>query len=393
MAHKGRTARQEEQERSALALGGTRLLEPLRRLLETLRPAGTERDKAGNREFFMDHYVVLLLLYFFNPSLTSLRALQQASNWDKIQKKFGIRRVSLGSLSESARIFDPALVRPLIKELAAQATPHLPRGQAAALADLTAVDGTFFAALPRMAWALWQDAEHRGVKAHVQFDVATSVPRDVAVTPAACSEPATLAGMLEPGRLYVCDRGYESFALMRGILDAGSSLIIRAKDDLALHVQEERTVSPEAQRVGVVRDVLLRRLGSAKHKDVIGRPMRLVVVRTTNRDGKLVELWLITDRLDMAADLVAIAYRYRWSVELFFRWLKCILGARHLVSQKEQGVTLQIYAALIVSLLIALRTGCKPTKRTFETIQFYLLGWVTDQEFADHLAKLKPATT
>jgi hypothetical protein len=393
MAHKGRTARQEEQERSALALGGTRLLEPLRRLLETLRPAGTERDKAGNREFFMDHYVVLLLLYFFNPSLTSLRALQQASNWDKIQKKFGIRRVSLGSLSESARIFDPALVRPLIKELAAQATPHLPRGQAAALADLTAVDGTFFAALPRMAWALWQDAEHRGVKAHVQFDVATSVPRDVAVTPAACSEPATLAGMLEPGRLYVCDRGYESFALMRGILDAGSSLIIRAKDDLALHVQEERTVSPEAQRVGVVRDVLLRRLGSAKHKDLIGRPMRLVVVRTTNRDGKLVELWLITDRLDMAADLVAIAYRYRWSVELFFRWLKCILGARHLVSQKEQGVTLQIYAALIVSLLIALRTGCKPTKRTFETIQFYLLGWVTDQEFADHLAKLKPATT
>ena len=311
MAPKGRTARQEEQERSALALGGTRLLEPLRRLLETLRPAGTERDKAGNREFFMDHYVVLLLLYFFNPSLTSLRALQQASNWDKIQKKFGIRRVSLGSLSESARIFDPALVRPLIKELAAQATPHLPRGQAAALADLTAVDGTFFAALPRMAWALWQDAEHRGVKAHVQFDVATSVPRDVAVTPAACSEPATLAGMLEPGRLYVCDRGYESFALMRGILDAGSSLIIRAKDDLALHVQEERTVSPEAQRVGVVRDVLLRRLGSAKHKDVIGRPMRLVVVRTTNRDGKLVELWLITDRLDMAADLVAIAYRYR----------------------------------------------------------------------------------
>jgi hypothetical protein len=393
MARKRRSSRQEEQERSALALGGTRLLEPLRRSLEIIHSVGTERDKAGQREFFMDHYVVLLLLYFFNPSLTSLRALQQASNWDKIQKKFGIRRVSLGSLSESARVFDPAFVRPLIKELAAQATPHLPHDQAAALADLTAVDGTFFAALPRMAWALWQDAEHRGVKAHVQFDVATSVPRDVAVTPAACSEPATLAGMLEPGRLYVCDRGYESFALMRGILDAGSSLIIRVKDDIALHVQEERAVSPEAARVGVVRDVLLRRLGSAKHKDVIGRPMRLVVVHTTNRDGKSVELWLITDRLDMAADLVAIAYRYRWSVELFFRWLKCILGARHLVSQKEQGVTLQIYAALIVSLLIAVRTGRKPTKRTFETIQFYLLGWVTDQEFADHLANLKNATT
>ena len=47
-----------------------------------------------------------------------------------------------------------------------------------------------------------------------------------------------------------------------------------------------------------------------------------------------------------------------------------------------------MYAALIVSLLIAVRTGSKPTKRTFETIQFYLLGWVSDAEFAAHLAQL-----
>lgn len=94
----------------------------------------------------------------------------------------------------------------------------------------------------------------------------------------------------------------------------------------------------------------------------------------------------------MDADLIALAYRYRWSVELFFRWLKCVLGGRHLVSHKENGVTLQIYAALIVSLLIALRTGRKPTKRTFEVIQFYLLGVVTDQEFQAHLQSLQPAT-
>jgi len=47
-----------------------------------------------------------------------------------------------------------------------------------------------------------------------------------------------------------------------------------------------------------------------------------------------------------------------------------------------------MYAALIVSLLIAIRTGSKPTKRTFETIQFYLLGWVSDDELAAHLAQL-----
>ena len=117
--------------------------------------------------------------------------------------------------------------------------------------------------------------------------------------------------------------------------------------------------------------------------------MRLVIVRVTNRDGKTTELWLLTDRLDLPADLVALAYRYRWTVELFFRWMKSVLGARHLVSQKRNGVTLQMYAALIVSLLMILYTGSKPTVRTFETLQFYLLDWVTDEELDDHLATLQ----
>jgi IS4 transposase len=113
-----------------------------------------------------------------------------------------------------------------------------------------------------------------------------------------------------------------------------------------------------------------------------------VIVRTIDREEKATELWLITDRLDLDADLVALAYRYRWTVELFFRWLKCILGARHLIAHSQNGVTLQMYAALIVSLLIVLRIGRKPTKRTYETIQFYLVGWVTDEEFDVHLSKL-----
>jgi hypothetical protein len=375
-------------EAAARRLRAVRMIKPLRQLLKQIHRAGTERDRAGNRQFFYDHYLSLLLLYFVNPSLTSLRSLQNASNWEKVRKRLGIPRVSLGSLSESVRVFDPALVRPILKELAELARPHFHGREAEALANLTAVDGTVFAALPRMAWALWQDAEHRGVKLHLQFQACKGVPGDAALSPAACSEPAALTSMLEAGRLYVCDRGYASFELFRSILDAKSSLIVRVKDDIAVSVQEERPISAAAAQAGVVRDVILKRLGSSHHKDVVGRPMRLVIVKVVDREGKSTELWLVTDRLDLDADLVAIAYRYRWSVELFFRWLKCVLGAKHLVSHNENGVALQMYAALIVSLLIAVRTGSKPTKRTFETIQFYLLGWVSDAEFAAHLARL-----
>jgi len=70
---------------------------------------------------FYDQYVCLLLLYFFTPALKSLRALQQATNWEKTRVKLGIRRTSLGSLSEAASVFDAELVRPIIAELAAKA--------------------------------------------------------------------------------------------------------------------------------------------------------------------------------------------------------------------------------------------------------------------------------
>src|SRR5436305_11061423 len=96
-----------------------------------------------------------------------------------------------------------------------------------------AVDGSIFAALPRMAWALWKDADHRGIKLHLHFDVLKGVPADATLTPAACSEPAALAGSLQPGRLYVLDRGYADYELFATILQAQSSLIARVKDNTA----------------------------------------------------------------------------------------------------------------------------------------------------------------
>lgn len=376
---------------STLPLQGQRWVQPLLKLIARLHGVGAERDRAGNRKLFYDQYVTLLLMYFCNPSLESLRALQQAAGWEKTRKKLGIERSSLGSLSEAARVFDADLLRPVVQELCAQAVPLTSGREAEALKGLTAVDGSFFAALPRMAWALWQDDNHRGVKLHLHFDVLKGVPADAILTPAACSETAALAGSLQADRLYVLDRGYADYELFARIVAANSSLIARVKDNTAFVVQEERTLPDTAQAAGVVRDLVLSRLGTSHHKDHLKRPMRLVIVRVVDREGKSTELWLLTDRLDLDAEWVALAYRYRWTVELFFRWLKCVLGARHLIATNRNGVLLQMYAALIVSLLIVLRTGRKPTKRTFEMIQFHLLGWVGDEEFDAHLAALAAA--
>jgi hypothetical protein len=357
-------------------------------LLERLQPLGTERDRAGNRRLFFDQYAALLLLFYFNPVLTSLRGLQQASDLAKVQKALGVRRSSLGSLSEAAPIFNAEALREILREVAEKALPLKTGREAEALRGLTAVDGTLLKALPQMAWALWEDDQHRGVKVHLHFEVLKGTPVDATITPAASSEPDQLRAMLQAQRLYVVDRGYACYALYRDILDAKSSFIGRVKDNTAFTVAEERAVTPEAQAAGVVRDVILSKLGTGHHKDYLKCPVRLVIVQRTNRDGKVEELWLITDRLDLSAELVALAYHYRWHIELFFRWLKCILGYRHLLSHDANGVALQTYAALIASLLLVLWTGRKPTKRTWEMIQFYFLGWASAEEVEAHLARL-----
>jgi len=63
---------------------------------------------------------------------------------------------------------------------------------------------------------------------------------------------------------------------------------------------------------------------------------------------------LVTDRMDLPAEIIALLYRYWWQIELFFRWFKCILGCTHLLSLSRNGVSLQVYCALIASMLITL---------------------------------------
>src|SRR5260370_23630389 len=100
-----------------------RLLGPL---LEGLHDHATARDRAGNRRLHFDQLVSLLLLYFFNPVLTSLRGLRQASDLAKVRQLLDCPRVGLGTLTDPSPVFDPELLRPILVALAAEAVPVVP---------------------------------------------------------------------------------------------------------------------------------------------------------------------------------------------------------------------------------------------------------------------------
>jgi Transposase DDE domain len=364
-----------------------RLLGPL---FAHLRTVGTERDRAGNRQLFDDQYATLLWRYFFSPTVTSLRGLQQATTLATVQRRLGVRATSLGALSEAAAVFDAALLQAVIAALGGRIRPQGPATERAARRALTAVDGSLLPALPKMAWAVWQDDQHRAAKMPGAFEVLRQIPVGVTVTRGNASERTAWRRLVQPGGFSVVDRGYAAYELFQDLHDLPCSFLARGQHHAAYEVHEERPVSVAAQAAGVRRDGLIRRLGTAHHTRLLPQPFRVVLVAPSqpSQGGALAPRVLVTNRLDLAAEVVAVAYRFRWAVELFVRWLTCVLGGRHLLSQSANGVRMQVYVAIIASLLIRLWVGRSPPKRTYEMRCFYLSGWASEAEVIAHIDRV-----
>ena len=231
--------------------------------LARLHDNGCHRDKAGNRKLHFDQYATLFLLYMFNPVVSSLRAIQQASGLKKVQRLLGCSRASLGSLSDAARVFDAELLREVMGDLAEQ-LPSIRTDSR--LRDfekiLTLVDGSLLKALPRIVEAMWIDDKHRAFRLHTQFELDRHVPLRMDLTEGAgrgdADERSVLRKALLPDRCYVMDHGYAQFALFNDIVSAQSSYVCRVRDNSVFEVEVERALSTEATEACVIRDVEVR---------------------------------------------------------------------------------------------------------------------------------------
>lgn len=383
-------------------LQGFKYFKAISGMLESLHKAGCQRDRAGNRKLHMDQYMSLLLLYMFNPICTSLRAVQQASELKKVQRKLGCPRASLGSLSEAATVFDSALMQEIVTELSDQLRPISSHAKLDDLAGiLTAVDGTLINALPKMTWALWKN-QHNAIKAHTQFDIEKHVPVKITITQGNAGETEVLAQNLEPGRIYVKDRGYASLALFEQILGAGSSFVCRVRDNCVYECLQDYELTADALAAGIVFDKKVRLGSNRKTKEQLSVPVRLIAIKCTphkkrykiGRGGpEQGEMLLIaTDIFDLEADVIGLIFKHRWAVEIFFRFFKHVLGCRHLLSYNHNGIELQTYAAIIACMLIALWTGRKPTLRTYEMLCWYFTGMADEEELISHIQRLQKLT-
>lgn len=355
----------------------------------------------GNRTLHLDDVFVTHLLAFFNPTVRSLRTIEDFSQTRQVQKHLSLRKLCRSTLSDFHRLVDPQRLEPILSALRGQLSrkaviqPGAESDLATLLKHTIAVDGTFLPAVADVAWAVCNTNNH-GARRHrarldCQVEVETWLPEVMTVPQPGQSEADSAKLYVQNGRIYLYDRGFQSFTLLNAhfthvegkhVPRAYFVARYRPAGGNSPELQEgvERNLTPQDRAARVISDRTGRfhSLRQCRHR-IDPVPLREVLVEY-EQQGETKTLRLITNLYDVPAAVIAHLYRYRWQVELFFRWLKCCGNFNHLLSHSRDGVLMHFYVTIIATLLMYLHTGYRPSKYCFVLLSQVALGAATLDE-------------
>ena len=381
----------------------------VRMLEKELEPLRQQTAVHGNVSLFLDDVFLMYLLAFFNPTIRSLRTIEDLSQTPQVQEHLNVRKMCKSTLSDFNKLVDPTRLLPIMSALRSQLPPsgmsgHRPRLEPgidrnlhSLLEKTIAVDGTFLHAVADVAWSVANSNNHGATRHRARLDaqvnVSTWLPETIVVPDPGQSESDSAIANIQPDRIYIYDRGYVSFALIRAhyaepasdeAIAVKSHFLIRYKqvgnNSPALKDDVEQPLTDEDREAGITSD----RVGyftssSANSAGLRGVKLREVVI-PYEENGKPKVLRIITNLFDVSAKTIALLYRYRWQVELFFRWLKSIGNFGHLISHSRAGVQAHLYVSIIGILLTYLHTGHRPSKYMFALLGQVAAGAATLEE-------------
>ena len=196
-------------------------------------------------------------------------------------------------------------------------------------------------------WAKFRQRKG-AIKLHALMDLRGSIPTLIFVTHGKVHEVNLLDDLpIEPGAIYILDRGYLDFARLYKIHRSGAFFIIRAKSNFRFR----RLYSQKADKAkGVQADQIIELHGYYARKDY---PDRLRRVRYYDAEKKK-RLFFLTNNFILPATTIAELFRYRWKIELFFKWIKQHLRIKALYGTSENAVKTQIWIAISVYVLVAI---------------------------------------
>ena len=193
----------------------------------------------------------------------------------------------------------------------------------------------------------------QGLKVHVMMTPQEATPVLAQISDANVNDlNVGRALVLEPGAMYVFDKGYCDYNWWYEIEQAEAHFVTRFKTNASIEVRQARALGPEVPdeiQADEVVEFRNRRPGGKRINHYHGTPLRRVVVRRPDKDTPLV---LATNDFTRPAHEIAALYKRRWAIELFFKWLKQNLKIKRYLGRSENAVKIQIYCALIAYLLL-----------------------------------------
>jgi hypothetical protein len=194
------------------------------------------------------------------------------------------------------------------------------------------------------------------IKLHTLLEIHSAIPVFIAITSGAIHEVNLLDELQpEPGSFIVMDRGFVDFQRLYRLHTALAFFVIRTKDNLAFR---RRYSHPHDRATGVRSDQTIILTGP-KSANLYPTALRRVHFYSVEREQRLV---LLTNNFSIPALTVAALYRYRWQIELFFKWIKQHLRIKSFFGTSDNSVKTQIWIAVTVYVLVALvkkRLGLK----------------------------------
>ena len=196
-------------------------------------------------------------------------------------------------------------------------------------------------------WARFRSSK-RGIKLHTQLALRGSIPSFVLISQAKINDVNFLDNLiLEPGALYVMDRGYFDFNRLYQFTLQGAFFVTRLK----INVSYRRTKIIFRSRCGPIRmDAMITPL-SRTARQHYPQPLRLIEYYD---DDKKRTFLFITNNLSLGAQTIADIYKARWRIELFFKWIKQHLRIKAFFGTSENAVKTQIWIAICTYLLVAI---------------------------------------
>jgi hypothetical protein len=212
-------------------------------------------------------------------------------------------------------------------------------------------------------WAKFRTTKG-GIKLHTLYDVKTSIPCFIHVSTASVHDVNALDLLYyEPGGYYILDRGYVDYERLFRIHQSSAYFVVRAKDNLRFRRMSSNRVNKDN---GVLLDQIGKLTGYLVSKRY-SEKLRRIKFYDEETDN---DLEFLSNSFDITAEEIAQLYKYRWKVELFFKWIKQHLKVKSFWGTSLNAVKIQVYSAIIAYCLVALvRNKLKVDRSTYEILQ------------------------